>query len=289
MDARIKVLRNEKNLKVGKTRNKGLEIATGDYIHFLDSDDYLDITAYQTIVNTISEIGQVDIIHFLHNIIEASQLVCKATYKADNISNKIINIYNTPDAALNWNIAPWGKIIKKDFLINNQIFFKDYPYTEDVEPSVKALVTASSIYFIDDILYSYRINIPTSLMSKRTKYPDYDIKCWYLSYEFCKNISKKARQNLYAEQLRMLADSLYTSYSKKYIDYKNLKKLVCELDNRVLKYDFTEYNWYTYYKEIIKYPEFIFLIKVHLRSQIKKYIPKLHKLIIKNKNRLPNS
>lgn len=156
-DERIKIFQNEKNLKVGETRNKGLKIATGDYVHFLDSDDFLNINAYQTIVNTISNVGWVEIIHFQNKFIDRNEEFIPNNYMA-NVSNKIINVYNTPDLVLEWNIAPWGKLIRRDFLINNQIFFNDYPYTEDVEPSIKALVTATSIYFINEVLYSYRIN-----------------------------------------------------------------------------------------------------------------------------------
>jgi len=43
-DKRIKIIINEKNLGLGVTRNVGMEAAHGEYILFIDSDDWLDLT-----------------------------------------------------------------------------------------------------------------------------------------------------------------------------------------------------------------------------------------------------
>ena len=67
-DERIKILYNEKNSKLGPTRNNGLKVATGEYIHFLDSDDWLEPDAYEILVNHLSKCGQVDILHFCGEI-----------------------------------------------------------------------------------------------------------------------------------------------------------------------------------------------------------------------------
>lgn len=50
-DTRIKVI-HKKNEGLGLTRNAGLEAATGEYIAFIDSDDWVDLVMYETLYNT---------------------------------------------------------------------------------------------------------------------------------------------------------------------------------------------------------------------------------------------
>lgn len=50
-DSRIILLRNDTNLRVAYTRNRGLDIATGDYVWFLDSDDKLMPDAFEILIN----------------------------------------------------------------------------------------------------------------------------------------------------------------------------------------------------------------------------------------------
>lgn len=54
-DSRIKLVNKEKNEGLGKTRNSGLEIATGEYIGFVDSDDFVDYDMYRILYKKASE------------------------------------------------------------------------------------------------------------------------------------------------------------------------------------------------------------------------------------------
>lgn len=50
-DSRIKVVHKEKNEGLGFARNTGLEVATGEYVAFVDSDDFVDVKMYETLYN----------------------------------------------------------------------------------------------------------------------------------------------------------------------------------------------------------------------------------------------
>lgn len=65
-DSRI-ICRHQKNGGVSKARNYGLSLATGDYYHFLDSDDYMDLDAYAYLISELQK-HQADAIGFGHYI-----------------------------------------------------------------------------------------------------------------------------------------------------------------------------------------------------------------------------
>lgn len=65
-DTRIKVIHQE-NVGVSKARNAGLRVATGDYFHFPDSDDYIELDSYEYLLGLIDK-TQCDVINFEHYI-----------------------------------------------------------------------------------------------------------------------------------------------------------------------------------------------------------------------------
>ena len=59
IDSRIKYIKHEKNKGLFQARITGSSIATGEYIAFLDSDDYVSIDYYRTLMNNIKKIIQI--------------------------------------------------------------------------------------------------------------------------------------------------------------------------------------------------------------------------------------
>ena len=113
----IKVI-DQKNCGVSATRNKGLEVATGNYVMFIDNDDWIETDYVETFYNTITTTNS-DIVIGGYRRINSKNKVLKKT-----IISNYIDIYNQ--------IAPWGKIYKKSYLNNNNIFFRNYVLGEDI-------------------------------------------------------------------------------------------------------------------------------------------------------------
>ena len=123
-DNRIKYFKRS-NHGIGKTRNFGINKASGKYIMFLDSDDYLEEDACEVLYKKIDK--------------ESLDLVVSDFYRVNGDSKeveKITSFKNTSlkdniNLLLNINLAPWNKIYRSTLLKDNNIkFIEDLKYED---------------------------------------------------------------------------------------------------------------------------------------------------------------
>ena len=137
----------QKNSGQSKARNKGLEVATGDYIVFADSDDFLESNMIEELIKPFSEDNDIEI------------TICNY-YIYYSKNNKIKNVLfqnNIPDLKRAYLIeapGPCFKIFKKNLL-------KDFAFPEDIIYEDLACIPyliakAKKIYYVPKYLYYYR-------------------------------------------------------------------------------------------------------------------------------------
>lgn len=150
-DTRIKYFKRS-NHGIGKTRNFGINNASGKYIMFLDSDDYLEKNACEVLYKKIDK--------------EKLDVVVCDFYRVDSNSKeveKIISFKNTslkdnPNLLLHINLAPWNKIYRSDLLKDNNIkFIEDLKY-EDAPFVALSLLKSKKIGKVDKTLINYTIH-----------------------------------------------------------------------------------------------------------------------------------
>ena len=157
-DSRLRII-NQENQGQGYARNAGLEAAKGDYVGFIDSDDYISPDFYKKLYSYKSDI----VLTTKRRYLENGKLRNK-DFKVRDKNSLIIknaNIYN--------------KIYRKDFLIKNNIKFygKTNP-AEDNYFSVKAILNADSIKIIKGGIYYYRV-VENSTIHKKFTSKDFII------------------------------------------------------------------------------------------------------------------
>lgn len=137
-DKRIKYFKN-KNQGIGKTRNFGIEKATGKYIMFLDSDDFLELNACEKMFEK-AEKDKLDIV------------ICDYYRYFDNGKKEEVKLPNFKNSSLKDNpniicehLSPWAKIYKTDLLKNNNIKFVENLKYEDAPFVIEALDCAKKI------------------------------------------------------------------------------------------------------------------------------------------------
>ena len=155
---RIRVIAFEENRGNGFGRNEAIRQATGIYLMFLDSDDWLETNAAEMMY------GKAVAHH--HDIV-----MCGYTWHLANIQNEKKNkkVYlplledNDPNffrymvqQRKGLSCMPWQFIFAKEFVIRNSICFPNEIYFEDVPFSIKAIYKAKNIGVLRSSLYNYR-------------------------------------------------------------------------------------------------------------------------------------
>ena len=157
-DQRIKVI-HKKNGGVSSARNMGLEIAKGEYILFIDSDDYIEINCLEECMKIIEKYN-LDIIKFgyqkeLNHYFRKNKFTVPVNRCIEESEyNKLIYKYilTTPDF---YNI--WNAIIRKQICQENK-FDTSLTMGEDYLYFVRCVSKSQKIYFLDSCFYHYIIN-----------------------------------------------------------------------------------------------------------------------------------
>lgn len=151
---------DRENGGLSAARNTGLKAATGNYVVFVDSDDWVEPTMLSTLDTTLGN----------------EDMVCFACRKNDSEKNDTLpteqsdgwSYYNRH--ALEARVVPfvcvWQRCYRRELLVENNLFFLEGILHEDNEFTPRAFLKAKSIKVIPDVLYNYRVR-PNSIMTSR--------------------------------------------------------------------------------------------------------------------------
>ncbi len=163
------LIRLDSNSGQGAARNIGLEYASGEYITYVDSDDLIDITLIEKLILSM-EIHKCDMVECGHKqFFERSEAhidkdLDKPVYL--DLSENNISYFIALNCA---KTAVWGRLYKKDFLIENNIRFEEGLIYEDILFTGTSMFLLKSYYRINETLYYYRCNHTGTVFSSYKK------------------------------------------------------------------------------------------------------------------------
>lgn len=151
-DNRIKIITQE-NQGLSMARNNGMAIATGEYIGFIDSDDWVDINFYEELMRIATE-NNADVAMAGTKLIQSDGVIQETQinkpYCTTKLSEKLKRLPNG---------AVWNKIFKRDLLLKNKLEFPRGRYFEDNVVLVKSMQLSKRMAFTDKVFYWYYLNM----------------------------------------------------------------------------------------------------------------------------------
>lgn len=275
LDDRIKIIRHKENKRQGAARNTGLNVAKGQYVMFLDSDDWLEEDAIEYAYNQIHKNSN-DFVYFAMNLYDEDT---KTSHPDFQRLEAFKGHFHNPKIKFSELKRPYmafcescNRIYKKSFLDKYNIRYPEHLYYEDQPFIFKALLYANNVSILDRPIYNYRIRhnsttwkvkgfddllyVRKYILEKLNKSDavdenfmnNYLISCMWSVVNCFKRFSKldkKYEKHMY-EGLRDFLTLLDKNYNldniKNYFDYKFVKK--------VIKNDYKSYKFKIFIKSL---------------------------------------
>lgn len=273
-DQRLKVV-HQKNTGVSKARNVGLELAQGEYVQFIDSDDYIEKDFLFTLNLNIKLYSSPSIIFWGFKeerngvVIKNNKHKLRYANTPKDLIDSIISLES--NYLFGWT---WNKIFRRDIIVKNRILFNiEISLHEDHIFTLDYIKYVNSILILDISPYHYDISSNNSLMKRLLPYNEFkiiknlilkyrlDVLNFYQDYITIKNYNNKKNNLLksyYLSIIYQISNVLLSTnnedYKKNYISLLqlDLKKMPLKIMNLKLYLIFilAQFNKKFFYKSI---------------------------------------
>ena len=227
-DSRIRIIHQE-NQGPGKTRNHGLELAAGEYIIFVDSDDYIKPMALESICRA-GYAQDADIVLYDGDKFDAvtrkrirSTHFLRMDFLPKNLD--VFSLLDCPETIFQLTSpGPWSRAVRRELIEREKLCFSDLKNSEDLFFSYSAMATAERIAFVPQKLYMYRVGQTTNVKSEKAMAPVDFIEAYL---ELYRKLAEKSLFELCKKSfgLRFCSSIIHAIRT---IDSESARKEICE-------------------------------------------------------------
>ena len=225
------------NKKQGAARNLGLTKAKGEFVWFVDADDFIENKVLNKLLLKLEEYSP-DILQFNASKVYEDQTKDEGQFWDKEIFG-ITGIeyleFEMNEKYANRIVAVWSKVFKKEFLIDNNLFFKEGVFWEDVSFTLESFIKANRIAYIPLNAYNYVLTQGSDMRSR------YDGRKIADSIRFCIDVTLAVHQNVTKETLRHFIVEKYKETILKYKakikemsldDFNEFEMIIDGIDNK---------------------------------------------------------
>lgn len=193
----------KQNGGLSSARNVGLKSCSGQYIAFVDSDDWVDKDYFEKILNNISTNTDIIVFGYYHNIVERNteERILLNQVKSDDVSI-ILPIIDKDGYAFN---LAWNKVYRREVIEKH--CFQLMPYIEDLVFNCEVFLNAQKVTITNDLYYHYR-----------TREQSLSHRSFYRNYHEYANKAIESRKTLYCN--KGIAETEKALLLKKELEYR---------------------------------------------------------------------
>ena len=211
-DPRIKLFRRARNLGRSSARNFGLDLASGEYIYFMDHDDAILPQTLEIFYNAAKE-SQVDVL-YINSFFETTtqnfsldgDIEVEKHFSRDatprNVSQNLVNRLQEEYIFGGTMVNTWIRFSRRKCLVDNGIFFPDLPRNEDGLVHLATLCLADKIQVIDDCCYIHHAHSSNAMSQSADKQMKLTLESFVPAIKYMENILDKT--NLSRENRAMI-------------------------------------------------------------------------------------
>ena len=204
-DSRIHILQ-QRNQFAGIARNRGIQMAQGEYLAFLDADDFFHPSALEELYTKASAY-QLDMVKGRFEYIDVITGHKFVDSYAMNSSigplsrRKILSFDKRPKRLLNVADVPWNGLYRRSFLLENQIVFNNLICSNDHSFFVHCLLCAKRLMVIKNKVACYRVNQSGSLIGKKANHYGVQLESYKIVRVLCTEQSQQIKQIVLQQEL----------------------------------------------------------------------------------------
>lgn len=205
-DPRLKFYRRAKNFGRSAARNFGLELSSGEYIFFMDDDDAILPNAIEILV-TAAEESQAEVV-YMNSFVEtdSEDFSMSSEFRVERkfsrnpkprwMSENLIERLNEEYIHGGTMVNTWSRICRRDFLIDNEIFFPLIPRNEDGAVHLAILCFAKKILVLDVCCYVYRSHSNNSMHASAAKHMILTLESLEIFTKYLENVLSRTNLSI---------------------------------------------------------------------------------------------
>lgn len=237
-DSRLVII-EQKNQGAGTARNNGIAAAKGEYLHFLDADDWMAENAYEVMYEKAKK-NAVDVVKTRVYGIDAQngEIIEKPFYNLSGVKeeefDKVICFADAPETlAGKVAVVPWNGIYRREFLLENNIQYNSLKCVNDRSFYNHVLVKAKRVMLIPEATVYHRMNVATSLVGQRMKHFECHFESFKIIEKQCADLTNEQKKVVLSAELKDVF-----GWYKRYKDHnlygkkieKQFKEFLADLD-----------------------------------------------------------